>query len=162
MGNPTKVLAVSALLVLAVANAAPKAKGAGDEPGSLVIVFIDGRHETIRLADVARIEFTAPAATTPMVGAAHFLGEWRVGMGQGTSRTFLITLKPEGVARKDFGSPAGTWMVVNGEAHITWEDGWRDAIRKVGNKYQKAAFSPGHTFSDEPSNVAEATYTEAH
>jgi hypothetical protein len=46
--------------------------------------------------------------------------------------------------------------MVDGEARITWDDGWRDAIRKAGDGYDKAAFEPGKTFSDSPSNVASA------
>jgi len=162
MGKLSKALAVSSMLVLAVANAAPKAKGAEGEPGTLEIVFKDGRHQTIRLADIARIEFNTFAASAPMKGPSHFLGEWKVGVGDGTGRSFLITLKPDGVANKTYGSASGTWTVVDGEARITWEDGWRDAIRRVDNKYQKAAFRPGHTFSDEPDNVTDAMYTEGH
>ncbi len=56
---------------------------------------------------------------------------------------FVITLKPDGVARKTIGPKnSGTWKVVNGEAQVSWDDGWHDVIRKVGNKYEKAAFSP--------------------
>jgi len=51
--------------------------------------------------------------------------------------------------------------VVGGEAHINWDDGWHDAIRKVGNKYQKVAFPPGSSFSGTPSNVTDAVYTES-
>ena len=53
------------------------------------------------------------------------------------------------------------WTVVGGEAHINWDDGWHDAIRRVGNKYQKVAFSPGSSFSGRPSNVTDAVYTES-
>jgi hypothetical protein len=52
--------------------------------------------------------------------------------------------------------------VVNGEARVTWQDGWHDAIRKVGKKYHNAAFGPGSFFNDDPKNVAQAEYTEPH
>lgn len=43
---------------------------------------------------------------------------------------------------------------MDGEAHISWDDGWHDVIRKVGGgKHEKLAFEPGKSFSDEPSNV---------
>ena len=85
-------------------------------------------------------------------------GRWVTARGG----TFSITLKPEGKAEKTLGSRDGTWTVVNGEARVSWQDGWHDVIRKVGNKYQKAAFGPGSSFDDEPSNVAQAEYTEPH
>jgi hypothetical protein len=50
--------------------------------------------------------------------------------------------------------------VVNGEAEISWDDGWHDAIRKVGTKHEKFAFEPGKSFSDSPSNVTNATNTQ--
>jgi hypothetical protein len=49
--------------------------------------------------------------------------------------------------------------VVDGEARIAWDDGWHDAIRKVGTKHEKVAFEPGKTFSDEPSNITDAVNT---
>jgi hypothetical protein len=51
--------------------------------------------------------------------------------------------------------------VVNGEARINWDDGWHDAIVKVGSKYEKRAYEHGKTFSDEPSNVTDAKNTNA-
>jgi hypothetical protein len=81
-------------------------------------------------------------------------------VGYGAGGTFYITLEPEGKAEKTLGSRDGTWTVVNGEARVSWQDGWHDVIRKVGNKYQKAAFSPGSSLNDEPSNVAQTEDTE--
>jgi len=129
------------------------------EPGSIVIVLRDGRQQGFRLADIARIEFSPPAEKAS-AGQARFLGEWKVGDGVGG--TFLITLKPDGVAHKTLGSEGGMWTVINGEPHIAWDDGWHDIIRKVGSKYEKAAYSPGSSLSGRPSNVAQAVYTEAH
>jgi hypothetical protein len=48
---------------------------------------------------------------------------------------------------------------VNGEAQITWDDGAKDAIRKVGSKYQKYAYSADKSFSDPPDNVTSAQNT---
>jgi len=40
---------------------------------------------------------------------------------------------------------------------INWDDGWHDAIRKVGNgAHEKLAYEPGTTFSDKPQNVTNA------
>ena len=44
----------------------------------------------------------------------------------------------------------------DGEAQISWDDGWLDAIRRVNGKFQKAAYSPGTSFSDKPANVTDA------
>jgi hypothetical protein len=154
----TKAVWILGILVFAAPLAAPK--GATDvEPGSILIVFKDGRQQSFRMADISRIEFNSPAERAS-VSQAHFLGQWRVGNGLGG--TFLITLKPEGVARKTLGSEDGMWTVVNGEARIAWDDGWHDCIRKVANKHEKAAYKPGSSLSGPPENVAEAVYIEAH
>ncbi len=154
----TKTVWILAMLVFVAPLAAPKA-ATEVEPGSIVIVFRDGRQQSFRLADIARIEFNSPAEKGS-TGQARFLGEWKVGDGAGGK--FFITLKPDGVARKTLQSERGTWTVVNGEAHIAWDDGWHDIIRKVGSRYEKAAYSPGSSLSGSPNNVTEAVYTEAH
>jgi hypothetical protein len=157
MRKTSPLLGVLVVLVFATPNVfsipAPK-----DDADSIVIVFKDGHQKTFNLSDIARIEFTAPAREVAIPGRGHFQGKWKVGDGAGG--TFLITLNPDGEATKSIGSGHGTWTVVNGEARISWDDGWHDAIRRVGKKYQKAAFAPGKTFSDKPSNVAEAEPTE--
>ena len=153
----TKTVWILGMLVFVAPLAAPKA-ATEVEPGSIVIVFRDGRQQSFRLADIARIEFNSPAEKAS-VGQARFLGEWKVGNGAGG--TFFITLKPDGVAHKTLNSVDGTWTVVNGEAHIAWDDGWQDIIRKVGGRYEKVAYSPGSSLSGPPNNVAEAVYTES-
>jgi hypothetical protein len=50
--------------------------------------------------------------------------------------------------------------MADGEARISWDDGWHDAIRKVGTKHEKVAYEPGKSFSDTPSNVTTARNTE--
>jgi hypothetical protein len=154
----TKTGWILAILVFVAPLAAPKA-ATDAESGSIVIVFRDGRQQSFRLADIARIEFNSPEEKAS-AGQARFLGQWRVGNGVGG--TFLITLKPDGVASKTLGSKSGMWTVMNGEVRIAWDDGWHDFIRKVNGKYEKAAYSPGSSLSGAPSNVAEAVYIEAH
>jgi hypothetical protein len=162
MRNLTNALAVLAILILTAPVAPAQSKAVKeDDRGSMVIVFKDGRQQSIRLADVARIEFTPATTGASVVGRARFLGDWKVGDGLG--RSFVITLKPGGVARKTLGEKStGTWKVVRGEAQVSWDDGWHDVIRKVGNKYEKVAFSPDKSLSEEPSNVTDAEYTEPH
>jgi hypothetical protein len=158
--------------------------GQSQNRGSLVIVFKDGHRQSFSVAEVNKIEFKAAnivvikdggqqsfplaevqsfdfdsSATSFPMGRNHFLGKWKVGEGNGG--TFYITLEADGKARKSIGSNHGTWMVVDGEAHISWDDGWHDAIRKVGSKHQKVAFEPGKSFSDEPNNVTDAVNTTA-
>ena len=161
MRRGTKALLAVGMVLLAVPSARPTPKPAeGSDQGTIVIVFKDGHEQRLRLADVTRIEFSQPTRSASTVGSARFLGRWKVGDGAGG--TFYITLKPDGKAEKTLGSRDGTWTIVGGEARVSWQDGWRDIIRKVGTKYQKAAFSPGSPLDADPSNVAEAEYTEPH
>jgi hypothetical protein len=129
-----------------------------DLKSPITIVFKDGRKESVSVGDGTRIEFES-AASGPMPGRHHFLGKWEVGEGNGGS-TFYITLEENGTARKSLGASHGTWTVVDGEARISWDDGWHDAIRKVGVKHEKVAFAPGKSFDDAPSNVTAARNTQ--
>jgi hypothetical protein len=124
-----------------------------------VVVFKDGHQQKLS-ADVARIEFSSQTKDMPF-GRNRFVGKWEVGVGAFGAGHFFITLDPNGEARKTLGSSHGTWTLVDGEAQISWDDGWHDAIRKVGSKYEKRAYEPGKNFSDEPSNVTDAKNTTA-
>lgn len=123
---------------------------------SAAIVYKDGHREKLR-AGIERIEFGDAGGTTT-VGRGHYIGKWKVGRGNGDS--FLITLEADGEAHKSIDAPHGTWTMVDGEAHITWDDGWHDAIRKVGSSHEKLAFEPGKTFGDNPTNVTKAEKTD--
>jgi hypothetical protein len=125
----------------------------------LTIVFKDGHQQGFALANVVRLEFNSSFDRESPLGRNHFVGKWEVGSGAGMN--FFITLASDGHATKTIGGRHGTWVVIDGEARITWEDGWHDAIRKVGNKHEKVAFGPGKSFSDEPDNVTDARNTTA-
>jgi len=179
-----KMLSMFAMLLAAAPGARPQAKPAPqDERTSLVIVFNDGRQQSFAASDLARIEFKGPTMilsqgehkqsiplstvariefnratpTASETGRGRFVGKWRVGEGNGSH--FYITLDRNGDASKSIGAQHGTWTVVDGEARISWDDGWHDAIRKKGTKFEKVAFEPGKTFSDPPANVTEAKNT---
>ena len=161
------VAGLATFLCLAVTNgfagAPPASKGT---PATIVIVFKDGHKQSFNLADISRVEFAgtadAAAATAPAASAfpRHFLGKWEVGDGSGSN--FFITLYDNGDATKTHGDSHGKWVYADGEAQITWDDGWRDAIRKVGSGYQKRAFGGNKSFSDTPDNVTAAHNTTPH
>ncbi len=158
-----RVAGAFVILLLAAAGAAGKpAPFPPDDRNSVVIVFQDGHRQSFAMAEIARLDFKAPAvivfkdghqeklpatsiariefessALTAMTpGRAHFLGKWEVGDGNGNR--FFITLEEDGDAKKSLGSSHGTWTVVDGEARISWDDGWHDVIRKVGHPARKA------------------------
>jgi hypothetical protein len=183
MRNTVKALWIPVILILAAGSIAMARAAPSDDRESVVVVFKDGRRQNLDTADLARINFKAPAmivfkdgqrqsipaadvesiefentAGASVPGRGHFVGKWKVGEGNGSS--FYITLERDGEARKSIGPPHGTWTVVNGDARITWDDGWHDAIRKVGAKYEKFAYGPGKSFDDPPSNVTAAMNTE--
>lgn len=159
MRSLAKVVTLFGMILLLAPNALPKPRPAPADGGnSIVIVFKDGHRQSFAVADIVRIEFNTPAVGSSITERGRFVGEWKVGDGAGG--TFLITLERDGEAMKTIGSKHGTWTVTNGEARISWDDGWHDVIRRAGSAYQKVAFSPGKSFSDEPANVADATPTE--
>lgn len=165
-----KRVAVAVLVTLLVAVGVLYADAApvpGDQSGTVVIVFKDGHQQSIPASSISAMEFksvagvvtpiTVPALMVP--GKGVFAGKWSVGQGNGNSDTFYITLEENGVARKSIGEGHGTWVYVNGEAQVSWDDGWHDAIRRVGDKYEKFAYGPGKSFTGTPDNVTEARNT---
>jgi hypothetical protein len=161
------VAGLATLLCLAApasfAGAPPTAKSGS---ASIVIVFKDGHRQSFNLSDVARVEFSQPtdaASTSASAGSSlprHFIGKWEVGDGNGSN--FYITLFDNGEAKRSIGDVHGKWVVVDGEARVTWDDGAQDAIRKVGSSYQKRAFGSNKSFNDNPDNVAPAHNTTPH
>jgi hypothetical protein len=135
---------------------AQKTQPSADGPMSLVITFKDGHQQTFLMSDVARVDYVGPSDA--ILGQDYFMGKWEV--GDGNSGTFQITLDANGEASKTLGASHGIWTIEGNEARISWDDGWRDAIRKVGTgdstRNEKFAFEPGTTFSDKPNNVTAA------
>ena len=166
-----KAILTAGLSTLLLLSVPPSFAAAPSTPkgnsGSIVIVFKDGHRQTFNMADIDRIEFpgsgasAASADTQPYNPAwpprGRYFGKWEAGDGNGG--TFTITLKESGEAFRSIGNVRGHWVYVNGEAHITWDDGAMDALRKVGNKFQKSAYASGKSFSDTPDNVADAHNT---
>ncbi len=169
MRSILSVAGLATILCLAVpagfAKTPPASKSVS---GTIVIVFKDGHRQSFNLSDVLRVEFPAAgdaASAAPPVNLSwpsrgHFLGKWEVGDGSGN--TFYITLEEDGNAKKSMGDAHGKWVYVDGEARVSWDDGWQDAIRKVGSKYEKFAYSSGKSFTDTPDNVTPARSTTPH
>lgn len=134
---------------------------AKDDANAIVITFKDGHQQSYSLAEIARIEFKTAAVTAPTKSSVdlpsrrHFVGKWTVGDNAGHSYEF--TLEEGGEARNNVDEGGhGTWTYTNGEAHISWDNGWHDVIRKVGMKYRKYAFAPGRSLDDTPTNEGTA------
>jgi hypothetical protein len=170
MRSMVRVAGLATLLCLAVPvsiakSPAPVSKSGA---GTIVIVFKDGHRQSFNLSDIQRVEFPgsadAASAGTPLnpsvPSRGHFLGKWEVGDGGGN--TFFITLEETGDAWRSLHHEHGKWAYVDGEAQVTWDDGWKDAIRKVGSKYQKCAFGADKKFTDTPDNVTNAQNTMPH
>jgi len=161
MSKLSRILSAGLVLASVLFGGVIPALWSQESAGSVVIVFKDGHRQSFPVAQIARIEFehVGPAVAA---GRSRFTGEWKVGVGGGSSGTFEIVLKPNGTAHKDIGEGGnGTWLVVNGEAQIAWEDGWHDVIRKQGNRFEKAAYAPGKSVDDgSPDSVASAVYLE--
>jgi len=174
-------VAIPVILLLSFAAVARTSPSPADSRDPVVIVFQDGHHQSLAMGEIARIDIKSSAivykdghreklsaeidriefgesdvAMTP--GRAHFIGKWEV--GDGNRGKFYITLEADGDAKKTLGSHHGTWTLVDGEARISWDDGWHDAIRKIGSKHEKRAYEPGKSFDDQPSNVTAAINTE--
>jgi hypothetical protein len=125
---------------------------------TVVIVFKDGHRQTLKLADIDRMEFSGPVPSGlisyPGPSRAHYLGRWEVGDGNGNN--FFITLRDDGTAARSLRNEHGTWQYVNGEAQIRWNDGSNDCIRKVGAWYKKFWYKDNQAFSGTPENETNA------
>lgn len=150
----------AAAAIASVALAAPQKPA----PGTIVIVFKDGHRQTFNLADVERVEFPSGGESAGAVSSSsslpsrnRFIGSWQVGDGAGTD--FEIKLNEDGSAYRSLGGVRGTWVYVDGEARVTWNDGNKDCIRKVGTIYRKFAYSMGKSFTSDPDNEAGARNT---
>lgn len=177
-----QAFAISAAVLLSF-SIAPKAKAA-DSRSSIVIVYKDGHRQTFASTEIARIdlkdpttivykdghhekvgaaidhiEFEESGLSAMMPGRSHFIGKWEVGQGNNSGK-FFITLEADGTARKSIGSPHGTWTLVDGEARISWDDGWHDVICKTASGHEKRAYEPGRSLDDAPTNVTEARNTQ--
>jgi hypothetical protein len=130
-----------------------------------VIVFKDGHRQTFNLADIERVEFPTNGEPAAMTSSAmlpsrnRFLGSWEVGDGGGSN--FEIKLNSDGSAYRSLGDVRGTWVYVDGEARVTWNDSNKDCIRKVGTIYRKFAYSAGKSFTSDPDNETNARNTSA-
>lgn len=162
-------VAMATMLSLAIPAGLAKTAAAAtrSSSGTIVIVFKDGHRQSFNLSDVLRVEFPTPSESSAtgsggiiLPSRNHFVGKWEVGDGNG--RSFYITLEDNGEAKKSLGAEHGAWTYVNGEARVTWDDGWKDAIRKVGSKHEKFAYGSGKSFDDTPDNVTAAQSTTPH
>ena len=166
MRKLTGIAGLAAIFFLGVSAAGAAAPASPkNSSGTMVLVFRDGHRQTFNLSDIERVEFPAAAVVAQSPATAnpaapprgHYVGRWECGDGNGG--TFYIDLKESGEAMRSIGDVRGHWEYVNGEAHILWDDGAQDALRKVGSQYQKSAYNAGKSFSDRPANVANARLT---
>lgn len=156
-----KLLSVTTLAIAVLFLLPASRAQTGSHSNSLVIVYRDGHRQSVNLNDVQRLEFpgAVPAGliSTPGPSRARFLGKWEVGEGNGEN--FYISLRDDGTALRTMNAiehERGHWEYVNGEAQVTWDDGWQDCIRKTGAQFKKYAYSQGKAFTDEPDNVTNA------
>jgi len=150
-------------LALAILFALPAAFAQNaSRANTLIIVFKDGHRQSINLDSIERLEFpgAVPAGMINVPGPSRgrFLGKWEVGEGNGEN--FYIVLREDGTATRIMNGierESGRWNYVDGEAQVTWNDGWHDCIRKVGSEFKKFAYSESKTFSSsDPDNVTNA------
>ena len=114
---------------------------------------VDGNAFIVRTAGfLYRIEDGKKRKETP-ADKNEFVGSWEIGRPvSGGKPKFVMTLNADYSARKSHVPNAtGQWKMFNGEARVVWSDGWRDIIRKEGNRFRKIAFGPGSDF-DAPAN----------
>ena len=117
---------------------------------------VDGNSLIVRTEGfLYRIEKGKSKPKQPKPARKEFVGRWDIGRSPGTGKVkFVMTLNEDMTATKSHvPSSTGTWENVNGEARVVWSDGWRDIIRREGDRYRKIAFGPGKDFDAPASNT---------
>src|SRR5258708_4122569 len=122
MDNGKAVVALLGILMFAGPTALMAAPTPAATGNTIVIVFKAGPNQAFSTAALERVEFKPPASNSATTRGNSFLGKWKVGDGSGAN--FLITLNRDGSASKSQGASHGTWIVVENEARISWDDGW--------------------------------------
>ena len=157
MRNLVRIVWVLGIFVTGAGAATPRPQSTPQKGTSIVITFKDGHQQSFLMEDIARIEYTDAASST--LGPDHFLGKWEAGDGSGG--IFFITFETNGEAAKSIVASHGIWTVAGDEARISWDDGWHDVIRKIGDKHEKFAFAPGTTVDGNPENITDARKLES-
>jgi hypothetical protein len=98
-----------------------------------------------------------PAPKAKAVPAETFVGRWRI--VDDKDRTVMVfTLAASSEARKSHAlDTKGKWKVVGDEAHITWDDGWRDVLKPIKGGMVRAGYEPGTAADAPPSTTQRAT-----
>ena len=120
---------------------------------------VDGDSLIVRTESyVYRIEKGKKQANPPPATAQEFVGDWEIGRNPKSGKiAFVMSLRSDMTARKSHvPNSTGRWEVVNGEARIVWSEGWRDIIRREGDRYRKIAFEPGKDFDSTSANEESA------
>jgi hypothetical protein len=112
MRNLVRIVWVLEIFVTAAWAANPRPQSTPQKGTSIVITFKDGHQQSFLMEDIARIEYTDAASSTP--GPDHFLGKWEAGDGSGG--VFFITFDTFGEAAKSIGASHGIWTVAGDEA----------------------------------------------
>jgi len=88
----------------------------------------------------------AVAATALLLSATaafadhHFAGTWKVKDTSGTDFEIMLGQDGAATANRAGEGMSGKWVEKDGEAVITWSDGWTTKIAKDGDGYKKTAF----------------------
>ncbi len=138
---------------------------AGGRSGSIVIVYKDGHHQTSsRLrwrASTSRLRRSCTKTATErrfrrdrphrirrirngtavLPGRNHFIGKWEVGEGNGA--TVLHHSRTQRRSQEDHRRGARHMDLGRWRSAIAWDDGWHDAIRKVGTSTRRSLTSRG-------------------
>ncbi len=105
----------------------------GEEVNALVVVK---EPMVVKAEDAARVE------------RMFFVGQWVIGR-DASDRSNTITLRDDSTAIR-LRNGMGTWEVVNGEAHITWPNGWRNILRCERGGVRSYTLHAGATFDNPP------------
>jgi hypothetical protein len=105
---------------------------------------------SLYLGVASHVGATDPATKTTRKTLSVFVGVWNCG-------NCVITLRDDFTAHNSATkSLSGKWECVNGEAHITWDNGSRHVLRRDGQGFQKLFWPVGASPDSPPRHVQSA------
>ncbi len=127
---------------------------AGSKPGKVVLEKADRTKLEVDLKVLDEKDRLLAVRTTRK-RARQFIGRWRLIDGKGTT-VGRFDMLASFEARKDHAPDvAATWVIVGNKAHTTWDDGWKDILRKESSKVFKDSFGPDTGWDETPDNTFE-------
>jgi hypothetical protein len=102
-----------------------------------------------KLPDTNREVMSLTSPQRDVRDSSSWIGQWDCG-------DVVITLNDDFTADKNKTNHLGKWQYVNGDAHIVWNDGKQNVLRRNGQGFQKLYWEAGVSLDSPPTSTCPA------